>query len=50
MLNLPTTRSKSDITMENEGRCHPLCTMYIYTYIHVCTYDEFYLKDPFKVN
>lgn len=51
MLNLPTTRSKSDITMENdEGRCHPLRT--IYTYIHVYTYvyvDEFSLKDLLRL-
>lgn len=39
MLNLPTTRSKSDITMENdEGRCHPLCATYIHTYVHIYTY------------
>lgn len=51
MLNLPTTRSKSDITMENdEGRCHPLRT--VYTYIHVYTYvyvDEFSLKDLLRL-
>lgn len=50
MLNLPTTRSKSDITMENDEGCHPLRT--IYTYIHVYTYvyvDEFSLKDLLRL-
>lgn len=45
MLNLPTTRSKSDITMENdEGRCHPLRTVYTYVYV-----DEFSLKDLLRL-
>lgn len=51
MLNLPTTRSKSDITTENdEGRCHPLCAIHTYVrtriYVHA---DEFSLKDLLRL-